>query len=284
MLNKSENNIMTISRKEKHLDEILLSLKKVIVAFSGGVDSTYLLVKAKQVLGENVIAVLVASETFPGREYDAAVDFAKKNGIRLIETRVYELMNESFVSNNPDRCYHCKTGLFSQLKDIAKENDIPFIVDGSNSDDLSDYRPGAKAKEEQGVRSPLQEARLYKEEIRILSKNLGLPTWNKPSFACLSSRIPYGSSITQSKIDQLDRSEAFLLKLGFKQVRVRHHGEIARIEVEPDEMKMVLNNREAIYAELQNLGFNYITMDIQGYRTGSMNEVIKGTRIATEKN
>ncbi|RLC08154.1 MAG: TIGR00268 family protein, partial [Deltaproteobacteria bacterium] len=131
---------------------------------------------------------------------------------------------------------------------------------------------------------PLQEARLTKEEIRILSKNLGLPTWNKPSFACLSSRIPYGSSITQSKIDQLDRSEAFLLKLGFKQVRVRHHGEIARIEVEPDEMKMVLNNREAIYAELQNLGFNYITMDIQGYRTGSMNEVIKGTRIATEKN
>jgi len=283
MLNKIENNIMTISRKEKHLDEILLSLKKVIVAFSGGVDSTYLLVKAKQVLGENVIAVLVASETFPGREYDAAVDFATKNGIRLIETRVYELMNESFVSNNPDRCYHCKTGLFSQLKDIAKENDIPFIVDGSNSDDLSDYRPGTKAKEEQGVRSPLQEARLNKEEIRILSKNLGLPTWNKPSFACLSSRIPYGSSITQSKIDQLDRSEAFLLKLGFKQVRVRHHGEIARIEVEPDEMKMVLNNREAIYAELQNLGFNYITMDIQGYRTGSMNEVIKGTRIATEK-
>ena len=283
MLNKSENNIMTLSGKEKHLNEILLSLKKVIVAFSGCVDSTYLLVKAKQVLGENVIAVLVASETFPGREYDAAVDFATKNGIRLIETRVYELINESFVSNNPDRCYHCKTGLFSQLKDIAKENDIPFIVDGSNTDDLLDYRPGTKAKEEQGVRSPLQEARLNKEEIRILSKNLGLPTWNKPSFACLSSRIPYGSSITQSKIDQLDRSEAFLLKLGFKQVRVRHHGEIARIEVEPDEMKMVLNNREAIYTELQNLGFNYITMDIQGYRTGSMNEVIKGTRIATEK-
>ena len=275
MLSKSKNNIMTLSGKEKHLYEILLSLKKVIVAFSGGVDSTYLLVKAKQVLGENVIAVLAASETFPGREYEAAADFAKRNGIRLIETRVYELTNESFASNSPDRCYHCKTGLFSQLKDIAKENDIPFIVDGSNSDDLSDYRPGTKAKEEQGVRSPLQEARLTKEEIRMLSKNLGLPTWNKPSFACLSSRIPYGSPITQSKIDQLDRSEEFLLKLGFKQVRVRHHGEIARIEVEPDEMKMVLNNREAIYAELQNLGFNYITMDIQGYRTGSMNEVIK---------
>lgn len=265
---------MTLSIKEKHLDEILLNLKKVIVAFSGGVDSTYLLVKAKRVLGENVIAVLAASETFPDREYKAATDFAKRNGIRLIETRVHELTNELFSSNNHDRCYHCKTGLFSQLKDIARENNIPFIVDGSNFDDLSDYRPGAKAKEEQGVRSPLQEAKLTKEEIRILSKKLGLPTWNKPSFACLSSRIPYGSPITQSKIDQLDKAEAFLLKLGFKQVRVRHHGEIARIEVEPDEMKMVLNNRTAINTELQNLGFNYITMDIQGYRTGSMNEVL----------
>jgi uncharacterized protein len=152
---------------------------------------------------------------------------------------------------------------------------IPFIVDGSNTDDLLDYRPGTKAKEEQGVRSPLQEAQLTKKEIRLLSKNLDLPTWNKPSFACLSSRIPYGSPITQSKIDQLDRSEEFLLKLGFKQIRVRHHREIARIEVEPDEMKMVLNHRKAIYAALQNLGFAYVTMDIQGYRTGSMNEVIE---------
>ncbi len=265
---------MTLSIKEKHLDEILLSLKKVIVAFSGGVDSTYLLVKAKQVLGENVIAVLAASETFPDREYKAAADLAKRNGIRLIETRLHELKNELFASNGPDRCYHCKTGLFSQLKDIAGKNNIPFIVDGSNFDDLSDYRPGAKAKEEQGVKSPLQEAELTKEEIRILSRKLDLPTWNKPSFACLSSRIPYGSPITQDKIDQLDKAEEFLLNLGFKQVRVRHHGEIARIEVEPGEMKMVLNNRAAIYAELKDLGFSYITMDIQGYRTGSMNEVI----------
>ena len=266
---------MDLSRKEKDLDEILLGLEKVIVAFSGGVDSTYLLVKAKQVLGENVIAVLAASETFPGREYEAAANFAKQNGIRLIETRIYELTNESFTSNSPERCYHCKTGLFSQLNNIAREHDIPFIVDGSNTDDLLDYRSGTKAKEEQGVRSPLQEAQLTKKEIRILSKNLDLPTWNKPSFACLSSRIPYGSPITQSKIDQLDRSEEFLLKLGFKQIRVRHHGEIARIEVEPDEMKMVLNHRKAIYAALQNLGFAYVTMDIQGYRTGSMNEVIE---------
>jgi len=277
MLNEGypSNNAMTLLRKEKHLNEILLSLEKIIVAFSGGVDSTYLLVKAKQMLGENVTAVLAASETFPDREYDAGADFAKKNGIRLIETRIYELTNESFTSNSPDRCYHCKAGLFSKLNDIAKENNISFIVDGSNSDDLLDYRPGIKAKEEQGVRSPLQEARLTKEEIRILSKNLGLPTWDKPSFACLSSRIPYGAPITQSKIDQLDRSEEFLLKLGFKQVRVRHHGEMARIEVEPDEMKMVLKHRGAIYAALQGLGFTYITMDIQGYRTGSMNEAIK---------
>ncbi len=273
--NYLSNNAMTLLEKEKHLSEILLSLEKIIVAFSGGVDSTYLLAKAKQILGENVIAVLAASETFPDREYDAAVDFAKNNGIRLIETRIYELTNESFASNSPDRCYHCKAGLFSKLNDIAKKNDISFVVDGSNSDDLLDYRPGTKAKEEQGVRSPLQEARLTKEEIRVLSKNLGLPTWDKPSFACLSSRIPYGVPITQSKIDQLDRSEEFLLKLGFKQVRVRHHGEIARIEVVPDEMKMVLKHREAIYAELQGLGFTYVSMDIQGYRTGSMNEVIK---------
>jgi uncharacterized protein len=265
---------LTILEKDQKLTEILRGMNRIIVAFSGGVDSTFVLKRAHQVLGDQVLAIVAASETFPSREFDAAVNLANEIGVKLHTTEVSELANADFVANNPDRCYHCKTGLYSHLQTIAKEMGYPYIVDGSNVDDLGDYRPGLAAKDEQGVRSVLQEAGFVKDEIRQLSKELGLSTWSKPSFACLSSRIPYGTIIEKHKIDQLDEAEYFLIELGLYQVRVRHHDKIARIEVMPNEINKVIEAREQIYEKFTSLGFTYVTLDLQGYRTGSMNETL----------
>ncbi|WP_424991773.1 ATP-dependent sacrificial sulfur transferase LarE [Paenibacillus turpanensis] len=272
-----------LREKDRKFGEILKGMGRIMVAFSGGVDSTFVLKRALQELGDDVLAVTAASETFPTREFDAAVSLAEGMGAKLMKTEVSELTNANFVANNPDRCYHCKTGLYEHLKQIAKDHGYPYIVDGSNVDDLGDYRPGLQAKTEQGVRSPLQEAGFTKDDIRALSKELGLATWNKPSFACLSSRIPYGTRIEKHKIDQLDLAEAYLMDLGFYQVRVRHHDKMARIEVMPNEIQKVVDNREAIYAKFAELGFTYVTLDLQGYRTGSMNETLDIVKAAREK-
>lgn len=263
----------------ERLEELRAYIKekgKMVVAFSGGVDSTFLLAVAHEVLGDNVIAVTAKSCSFPERELKEATAFCKEHGIRHVVVESEELNIEGFSHNPPNRCYICKKELFTKILGIAKENDIPYVAEASNMDDNGDYRPGLMAVAELHVLSPLRETGFYKKEIRECSKQLGLPTWEKQSFACLSSRFVYGEEITEEKLGMVDKAEQFLLDAGFRQVRVRIHGTIARIEIGADEFgKMLADDFHLqVNQKLKEIGFSYVTLDMGGYRTGSMNDSI----------
>ena len=270
----------TVHEKYQALKEYLASLGSAAVAFSGGVDSTFLLTAAHEVLGGRAVAVTASSLVFPKRELDEAKAFCDAHGIEQIIYRFDELKVEGFSQNPKNRCYLCKSELFRNILRIAGERGLAAVAEGSNMDDMGDYRPGLRAVEELGVKSPLRVAGLAKNEIRQLSRELGLPTWDKPSFACLASRFVYGETITEEKLNRVESAEQLLLDLGVRQVRVRIHGEggeLARIEVLPDEMPRLVQreNSVKILNEFRHLGFSYVTLDLEGYRTGSMNETIE---------
>ena len=268
---------MTLDEKYNLLWEILRRLKKVTVAYSGGVDSTFLLKVAVDILGpENVLACIGVSPSLARSQYHRAVECAKLIGISLKEVEVQEIYDSNYSANNPDRCFHCKSYLYSILKEIAEENGIINVICGANYDDRDDFRPGNKATELQGVHSPLMEAEMTKNDIRELSRKLNLPTANLPASPCLASRITYGLEITEQRLKQIEQAEDFLRRLNLFEFRVRHHDSIARIELRPGDIDIVINEpvRREIVDKFKSLGFKYVTLDLQGFRSGSLNELL----------
>ncbi len=261
-----------INQKYETLKSIIRDLDEVVVAFSAGVDSSLLAKVCFDLLGDRAIAVTADSPTMPRRDLLETAELARAIGIQHQTILTDEIHNPDYARNDQNRCYFCKNDLCDQLDLIKEKTHAKWVLFGENMDDQSDYRPGSQAALEHGVKAPLKEAGLTKAEIRILSKHLNLPNWNKPASACLASRIPYGQQVTLEKLAQIENAETILWNLGYRGMRVRHHGEIARIEVQPDSMPGILGDSEQITSALQEIGFRYVTLDLAGYRRGSLNE------------
>lgn len=276
---------MDIQDKYEKLQQILRGMGSAAVAFSGGVASAFLMKAAQEALGNRTIAVTADLSSFPGRELAETEKFCRENGVRQVICVMKELEIDGFRQNPPNRCYICKRALFEKIWKMAEENRMEHVIEGSNMDDEGDYRPGMQAVKELGVRSPLREAGLSKAEIRELSRRMGLPTWDKPSFACLASRFAYGETIDEKKLGMVEQAEQILLDLGFRQVRVRMHGEMARIEVLPEELQKMTEPdvRAWVTEKFKALGFAYVTLDLTGYRTGSMNDLLEKQPAVTEE-
>lgn len=264
-----------IFNKYELLLDYIRRLEQVTIAFSGGVDSVFLLKAASDAVGADASAVICRLASFQNAEYESAVSFCSENSINYAVIEINELEDERFCQNPPDRCYICKKNIFSRIKEYSENQGCIHILEGTNADDMNDYRPGMKALSELGIKSPLREIGFTKNEIRLLSKELGLSTWNKPSLACLSTRIPYGDRITERKLRMAEEAENFLSTLGFSQLRVRIHGDTARIEVPSAEFMTVINDRIIITEKLRQIGFTYISLDLLGFRSGSLNEILK---------